>query len=259
MAIASCVFGPWALLTRRGRPLPSKAVRAAVLSGVFFGADLALFNTAVMTTSAANATLLGTNAPIFVALGVWLLYRDRPTQAFWSGFALCFCGMLAIVGLDVMRHPQLGLGDLFAVLGSVCYAGYLIYVRNGRRDLDTLRFSAISVGTAAAFLLLVCLVLRTPVWGYPLQSWFALLGLALVTQVVGHLAVAHSLGRLPVAVTSVMLLGQAPVTALLAVPLLGEPLSVLQVAGGALVLAGIYVVNRAPTVRETTEREPLLE
>jgi EamA-like transporter family. len=56
-----------------------------------------------------------------------------------------------------------------------------------------------------------------------------------------------------------MLLGQAPVTALLAVPLLGEPLSALQIAGGALVLAGIYVVNRAPAVCEATQREPLME
>jgi drug/metabolite transporter (DMT)-like permease len=230
-----------------------------MLAGLFFGADLALFNTAVMVSSAANATLLGTNAPIFVAFGGWLLYRERPARGFWTGFALSFTGMIAILGMDLMRHPQLGLGDAFAVLGAACYAGYLIYARNSRRELDALTFSAVAVVTAAAFLLVVCLVMRTPLWGYPARSWAALLGLALVTQVVGHLAVADSLGKLPVSVTSIVLLGQAPITALLAVPLLGEPLSALQVAGGALVLGGIYVVNRMPRVRETTEGEPMLE
>jgi drug/metabolite transporter (DMT)-like permease len=260
MTLASLVFVPWALLARRGQPRPSAAAtRAAMLAGLFFGADLALFNTAVMVSSAANATLLGTNAPIFVALGGWLLYRERPTRGFWAGFVLSFTGMLAIVGLDLMRHPHLGLGDAYAVLGAACYAGYLIYARNARRELDALTFSAISVVTAAAFLLLVCLAMRTPLWGYPPRSWWALLGLALVTQVVGHLAVAYSLGKLPVSVTSIVLLGQAPITALLAVPLLGERLTALQVVGGVLVLAGIYVVNRAPRVREATEGEPLLE
>jgi drug/metabolite transporter (DMT)-like permease len=259
MALASLVFVPWALVARRDRPRPSAAAtRAAILAGLFFGADLALFNTAVMVSSAANATLLGTNAPIFVALGGWLLYRERPTRSFWAGFALSFAGMLAIVGMDLVRHPQLGLGDAFAILGAACYAGYLIYVRNSRRELDALTFSAISVLTAAVFLLLVCLVMRTPLWGYPPQSWWALIGLALVTQVVGHLAVAHSLGKLPVSVTSIVLLGQAPITALLAVPLLGEPLTALQITGGLLVLAGIYVVNRTPRAR-VTETAPLLE
>jgi drug/metabolite transporter (DMT)-like permease len=251
MAIAQLVFVPWALgarsRTRAGGaapPLERAAVRAAIIAGVYFAADLALFNTAVMVSSAANATLLGTNAPIFVALGAWLLYRERPTRRFWLGFALSFLGMLAIVGHDMARHPRLGLGDAFAVLGAACYAGYLLYVRRSRASMDALTFSAISGVTAAATLLAICVVIGTPLYGFSTTSWLALLGLALVTQVVGHLSVAFSLGKLPVSVTSVALLGQAPITAILAVPLLGETLSALQILGGVLVLVGIYVVNR---------------
>ncbi len=250
MTLAQLVFVPWALASRRTRrdaaPISRPAVRAAVIAGVFFAADLALFNTAVMVSSAANATLLGTNAPVFVALGAWLLYRDRPTRTFWAGFALSFVGMLAIVGNDMVRHPRLGFGDALALGGAACYAGYLLYVRRSRIGIDALTFSAISGVAAAATLLVICLVLRTPLWGYPARSWWALIGLALVTQVVGHLSVAYALGRLPVSVTSIALLGQAPITAVLAVPLLGEHLTSLQAFGGALVLAGIYVVNRRP-------------
>jgi drug/metabolite transporter (DMT)-like permease len=260
MALAQMVFVPWALAARPARARrPSRAaIRDAVIAGVFFAADLALFNTAVMVSSAANATLLGTNAPIFVALGAWLLYRDRPTRQFWAGFALSFVGMLAIVGTDVMRHPHLGLGDAFAVGGAACYAGYLLYVRRSRQEVDALTFSAISGVAAAATLLLICLVIGTPLSGYSAQSWWALIGLALVTQVVGHLSVAYSLGKLPVSRTSIALLGQAPLTAVLAVPLLGERLTLLQIVGGALVLAGIFVVNRMPHT-PPVEPEPLLE
>ena len=249
MTIAQLVFVPWALVARAKhgadvRPMHRPAVWAAIIAGVFFAADLALFNTAVMVSSAANATLLGTNAPIFVALGAWLLYRDRPTRRFWAGFALSFVGMVAIVGHDLAKHPKLGLGDAFAVLGAACYAGYLLYVRRSRATMDALTFSAVSGVTAAITLLAICLVIGTPLRGYPATSWWALVGLALVTQVIGHLSVAYSLGKLPVSVTSVALLGQAPITAILAVPLLGESLSALQILGGGMVLGGIYVVNR---------------
>lgn len=260
MALAQVVFVPWALAARpAGRARASRAAtQDAVVAGVFFAADLALFNTAVMVSSAANATLLGTNAPIFVALGAWLLYRDRPTRRFWAGFALSFVGMIAIVGTDVVRHPHLGLGDAFAVGGAACYAGYLLYVRRSRQEIDALTFSAISGVAAAATLLLICLAIGTPLHGYPAQSWWAMIGLALVTQVVGHLSVAYALGRLPVSRTSIALLGQAPLTAILAVPLLGERLSALQILGGALVLGGIYVVNRLPRA-VPLEPEPLME
>ena len=261
MTLAQLVFVPWALASRRSRGTQRSvgasraAIRDAIVAGVFFAADLALFNTAVMVSSAANATLLGTNAPIFVALGAWLLYRDRPTTRFWAGFALSFTGMIAIVGTDVMRHPHLGLGDLYAIGGAACYAGYLLYVRRSRQEIDALTFSAISGVAAVVTLLVICLVIGTPLYGYPARSWWALVGLALVTQVIGHLSVAYSLGRLPVSRTSIALLGQAPLTAVLAVPLLGERLTAIQLSGGALVLLGIYVVNRQPVV----EPEPLLE
>src|SRR3954469_17287746 len=164
MALAQIVFVPWALAARpAGATRPSRgAVWAAVIAGVFFAADLALFNTAVMVSSAANATLLGTNAPIFVALGAWLLYRDRPTRRFWTGFALSFVGMVAIVGHDLAKHPKLGLGDALALLGAACYAGYLLYVRRSRTTMDALTFSAISGVTASITLLVICFVIGTP-------------------------------------------------------------------------------------------------
>ena len=175
MTIAQLVFVPWALIARPKHAIrPTRAATtAAMIAGAFFAADLALFNTAVMTSSAANATLLGTNAPIFVALGAWLLYRDRPTRRFWLGFAISLAGMLAIVGTDLARHAQLSLGDAYALAGAACYAGYLLYVRRSRTELDALSFSAISGVTAALTLLVICLVIGTPLHGFPTTSWLA--------------------------------------------------------------------------------------
>jgi hypothetical protein len=50
------------------------------------------------------------------------------------------------------------------------------------------------------------------------------------------------------------LLGVAPVTALLDVVFLGEPLQLAQIIGGTLVLAGIFVVNRRTAGNTLTKR-----
>ena len=244
LAIAALVLVPWHLATARRRPATSaKARKAAVLAGIVFAADLAFFNSAIMITNAANATLLGVNAPIFVAIGAWMLYGDRPTKRFWTGFALALAGMVYIVGTDVVLHPSFGLGDSFALLGAGFYGAYLLYVQRARTGMDTLTFSTWCVCSGALSLLPVCLLTHQSLWGFSAHSWEALIGLALATQVVGHLLVAYALGHVPVTVSSIVLLGQAPLTALFAWPALGERISRGQAFGGALVLAGIGVVN----------------
>lgn len=244
LAFAALIFVPWRVFApRRTTTATPEAVRAAIIAGILFAADLAFFNSAVMATSAANAALLGVNAPIFVALGAWVLHGERPTVRFWIGFLLALAGMVAIVGTDVLVHPSLGYGDLLAVAGAFCYGIYLVYVQRGRAGMDTLSFSAWSTGVGALCLLPVCLLAKQPLIGLSGRSWGALVALALVSQVMGQLLVAHSMGKLPATLASIVLLAQAPLTAILAWPLLGERIRSGQILGGALVLAGIAVVS----------------
>jgi drug/metabolite transporter (DMT)-like permease len=252
LAFAALVFVPWRLFAPRKstRSTPA-AVRAAIIAGILFGADLAFFNSAVMQTSAANATLIGVNAPIFVALGAWAMRGERPTTRFWIGFVLALLGMVSIVGADVVLHPRLGVGDALALAGAACYGWYLLYVQEARAGMDTLTLTAWATGVGAAGVWLVCLIARQPLLGLGPRAWASLIGLALASQIVGQLLVAHALGRLPATLTSIVLLSQAPATALLAWPLLGERIRAGQVIGGALVLAGIVVVTlaRTPTLK----------
>lgn len=221
-----------------------RPVLLAALAGAFFAFDLALFNTAVLRTSAANATLLGNNAPLIVGLGSWLIFRKRPSSVFWVGLALALVGSATIVGGDALQHSALGSGDAMAIGASVFFAAYLLTTERVRSGMDTLTLTTLAVSASTATLLVLCLLLRVSLSGYAPHAWLALIGLGLVSQLGGYLAITYALGHLPATATSVGLLAQAPLTAVLAIPLLGEPLVAGQVIGGALVLAGIYVVNR---------------
>jgi drug/metabolite transporter (DMT)-like permease len=113
--------------------------------------------------------------------------------------------------------------------------------------MDTLTFNTVAIVGSTVTLLLACLIHGDPLTGYPARAWMALLGLGLVSQLGAYLALVYALGHLPATVTSVGLLGQVPLTAVLAIVFLGEPLSAVQISGGLAVLAGIYVVNRRPS------------
>ena len=226
------------------KPLPARHDLLLIAAGgALFAIDLALWNSGLLLTSAASATLLANNAPIWVGFGALIFFRERLAPRFWIGLALSLLGMALIVGSAAWRDLRFNHGDLLAIVASMFYAAYLLTTQKARVANDTLTFMTISVVVGAVLLLAYNLCLGLPMSGFSAGSWWALVGLGLVSQLVGWLAINYALGHLKASAVSVSLLGQAVVTALLSIPLLGETLGVAQTVGGLLVLSGIYLVN----------------
>jgi drug/metabolite transporter (DMT)-like permease len=244
--VAGAVLVP--LRAARGAPrrVTSRAAAVAFAGGVFFALDIALWNTSVMYTGAAVASILGNNTPVFVGILSWLVLRRRPRASFWVGLSLAFAGCLTIMlgPAHAGSAPITTYGNLLAIGGSFFFAAYLITTERVRREMDTLTFNTLAIAGSIVTLLLTCLLLRLPLAGYSPRTWTALIALGLVSQFAAYYALVYALGHLPATITSVGLLAQVPCTACLAWLLLGEPLTPIQIAGGGVVLVGIYVVNR---------------
>lgn len=244
--IAAIVLVPWRISKGRTGRTSRRAAVLALAGGTFFGLDLALYNTAVLRTSAATAAFLGNNTPVFVGLGAWVFFRKRPPGAFWTGLALALSGGAIMIAADAWGHTLVGdpVGDLLALVAGIFFAGYLLAAERLRADMDTLTFNTLAITGSVGTLLAVCLVMGVPLGGYSGQTWAALAGLGLVSQLAAYFALVYALGHLPATITSVGLLTQLPLTAVLAALFLHEPVTTAQFTGGVLVLAGVYVVNR---------------
>jgi drug/metabolite transporter (DMT)-like permease len=257
--IASLVLVPWRLATlRRASPRPQtlraaasrRSIVFALAGGVFFGLDLALYNSSVMRTTATLATLFGNNSPIFVGIGSWLLFGRRPGRRFWGGLLLALAGCVTVMIASLSAHGR-GSGDLvgnFMSLGAAFFfAGYLLLTERVREEMDTLTFSALAIVGSVATLFIICLLAGAPLAGFTARTWAALFGLGLISQLGAYLGLAYALGHLPATITAVSLLAQVPLTALLAVPLLGEKLTTPYLIGGTVVMLGIYMVTSQGT------------
>ncbi|OGN93144.1 MAG: hypothetical protein A2Y88_07750, partial [Chloroflexi bacterium RBG_13_48_10] len=225
--------------------LPKAVLLFPILGGIFTAFDHGTWNSSLRYTSAANATLLGNTAPLWVALFSWLIFHQKLKGLFWLGLTLALGGAVIVLGSDFIRHPTIGLGDLLAMVAGIFYAGYFLVTERGRQKLDTLSYVWLVNLMATFVLLLITLGMKMPLTGYPTQSYLAFLGAALVSQVGGYLSIGYALGHLPASIVSPTLIGQPVVTALLAIPLLGEALRTEQWLGGLGVLMGIYLVHRS--------------
>jgi drug/metabolite transporter (DMT)-like permease len=245
MAIAIVVLAlPISMQAKRQAPFSAKHLWLAALGGLFFAIDLALWNNAVLVTSAGNATLFGNTSVIWVMLGAMLLFKERLRPAFWSGLLLALLGILIILGQDFVTHPQLGIGDLMSIVAGFFYGMFFLAAERARDRLNAFVAWWVSSLSSAIALLVLSLYLRLDFFGYPWQTYACIIALALVTQVGGYLSVNYALGHLPSSVVSPTLLGQPVVTAILAVPLLGQPITPIQALGGLMVLGGILVIHR---------------
>jgi len=70
------------------------------------------------------------------------------------------------------------------------------------------------------------------------------LSTALVSQLIGYMALAYALGHLPASVVAPTMIMQPVATAIFAIPLLNEIPNIWQVIGGTVALTGIYMINR---------------
>ena len=244
LLIPSIILLPTWLVPGQRSKLGARSYFIIALGALFFALDLAFYNTSILQTNAANATLLGNNTPIVVGLLSWLIFKKRPSLSFWMGLALAVAGGLVIVGSDLSRHAQFGLGDALALAAAACFAVYLMATERVRSHTNTLGFLRLAILFSTIFMFLFAVAFRVPLAIPDRRSFLALLGLGLVSQLGGYLALTYALGHLPATVTSVSLLSQGPLTAILAALLLGEPLTGAQILGGALVLAGVGLANR---------------
>ena len=175
--IAALVLVPWRLATAlrprrdaaRRRRMDRRGLLLAVVGGVFFGFDLALYNSAVMRTTATTATLLGNNAPIFVAIGSWLFFKRTPPRRFWVGLALAMTGAVIVIAANAAQGrgaPGDLAGAFMSVGAAVFFAAYLLATEHVRGAMDTLTFSTLAIVGSVGTLLVVCLVLGMPLSGF---------------------------------------------------------------------------------------------
>jgi drug/metabolite transporter (DMT)-like permease len=240
----------WALFERRTQqnasPLPWRLV---TLAGLLFAGDLATWHAGIVRTSAANATFLSNLTPIVVVAFGWLTTRAIPKRGYWIAVGIALIGTLFLSGGAPGSDPEHLLGDGLSALTSIWYGLYLLAVTRMRAVIGA---GTIMLGSSV-IAALACLVV-TLISGESLfvdlegrnwvMVWWPLLVLGLIAQVGGQGLLAVGFGLVPTHIASVLILWQPVLVGLLGWLILGEALAPIQLAGGALVLLGVWLAKQ---------------
>lgn len=247
--LALPILGSWAVLAR---PNPTTRETGWLLvAGTLFGIEVSFWGAALDLTTVTNATLLANLTPVFAAALGWILFRERLSGPVLAGVATALTGavLLAFARAQTAAGPTGDVatgwfGDALGLSAAVGYAGYLLILRMLGRDMNVgaVMFWATLSSALVAFLL--ALGFNEALLPQTLNGWLMLLGLGLVVQVGGQGLIAFGVGRLPIVASTVLLWMQPLVAAALSWMMFNEALGALALGGAALVLAGIYAVQR---------------
>lgn len=246
MAIGTvALLVPFAARWNRKRVISRRGFLLALLAGVFFALDLATWSTGINLEGATIPTLLGNMAPVVVALGAWLLFKEKLKASFWFGLLLAIGGVIAVLNLDFSQGLGIRPGALLGLAAGFFYGVYFLITQKGREDLDALSFFWLATLSSTISLLILSLIFGNSLTGYSASTYLNFLALGLIVQGAGWLAINYAQGYLPASLIAPTLLSQPVLTAILAGPLLDERFTLTEWLGGAVVVLGIVIVHRS--------------
>lgn len=241
MAIAVSLLLPYVLITKKFKLPERQYLILAVICGILFASDVAVWNIAIQESSATQASLLTNLSPLWVGIISYVFLKTKPATNFWIGTTVALFGMAMLVGFKFFLELDFNNSFLLAVLSGILYSIYLLISKKALTYIDVLSFMTISLMASTIYLAIVCIWMNEPFSGFSNLGWLVLLIQAVVCQLMAWLSVSYATQHMRPTRVSLSLLGQAVITSILAWLFLDEKITFNMIVGGLILLLGIRI------------------
>lgn len=243
VGIAVIVLLPFALWKARDelKSLSGKDLKFAMLAGFFLAMHFATWISSLSYTSVVNSVVLVNTTPLWVGLLTPLITRERIRKATVISILVSVAGGVIIGIGDFVTVKTALWGDLLALIGSVCLAIYLLLGQTLRSKLSLLAYVTVCYGSAAVILWMIVWLAGAPVSGFDLNTWYCLLAMAMIPQLIGHTSYNWALKWFSTHMIAVSLLGEPIGGTVLAYIIFNEGLNSFKIIGGIFILSAIYL------------------
>lgn len=237
VAIVALILAP----TLRGRVPRARYLLPTALAGLLLATHFWSWFEAIQRTTVLRATLLVCLNPVWTSLGERMLLGRRPGLRYWSGLAIAILGvvLMSLPGASTSSMAASWSGDVLALIGGVFGSAYMLIGRVIRQRVDIGPYGALVCASAGAWLALFAALTGASLLGFSRDSWLVLTAMALGPQLLGHIGVNYALRWIPAAVVAALLLLEPVGAAAIGGVVLAEWPSNVEMAGAAVVLAGL--------------------
>ena len=248
LSLASLVTAPLAVAKDPGglRSMGKSQFLWCMASALSMAVHFTAWFASLEHTSVASSVVLVTTSPLLIAAVSHVAYRERLTRGVAGGIALGVAGGLVLASGDRAAGGGDLYGDFLALIGAVATGAYFLIGRRIRRSMSNVSYIGVVYLASAVVLMAAVFVTGTPITGFSEGTYWMIILLTLVPQLIGHSSLNWALGHLSATLVAVAVMAEPVGATLLAWLVLDEIPPVTSVAGGALVLCGVYLAFRRP-------------
>ncbi|WP_065838451.1 DMT family transporter [Campylobacter fetus] len=226
------------------KKLSKKEVGLLLLSGVFLAFDLILWHISFSYTTVANANLLANLVPFTIIPVSYFLFKEKINLYFFIGLVVTLVGIVILVSGKLNPTPDNFIGDLMAFSTSIFYALFMITIYKMRDKIKTTTVIFVSAFGSLPVLAIAMGINEGIYIPMSFDELWPLLALALLCHIGGQGLMAFCLGKVSANLSSVLVLAQPVIAGIYAFILFEEVLSIFEVFGMFVVLAGIYFAKK---------------
>ena len=240
MALASAVLWIYSLIKPQGR-FPREHLLTVTMAGLFLGCHFACFFSAVKLTSIANATILGTVAPVFTVLIEAVFLKRELFKQVLFGVFFALAGALVIHrgGYSILENNAFG--NALALLGSFFIALVFILSEKIRRNTSTVVYCRTLYFSASCIFFVLSSVLGDAVFSFTQTDFSLFFALAAIPTIMGHSVLSYLVRFISPSSVAAVPLGEPFLASFFAWILFAEQIHTLTYFGGILVFLGLYL------------------
>lgn len=250
----------WKIKIQEIKNLTKKTWILVFLSSFFLSMHFYSWIQSLEMTTVLTSVVLVTTTPIWVSLLSPFLLGEKITARFYLGLIIASVGIAVLIigaggdggeiriridsSLLLTSSKSNFLGNLLALIGAFCAAGYVICGKKIQESLSNNSYITLVYMMAGLICLGIFLVTDKSVFPFtpaPLDGWLILLLVAMIPQLLGHTLVNAVLTQLPAAHLSLGLLGEPIGSTILAVFFLGEVPGFIELIGASILIMGILI------------------
>ncbi|MCX7841071.1 MAG: DMT family transporter [Anaerolineae bacterium] len=250
-AVLWLAIARWRMFRRIGA---RDLVYLAILGFIAVPLHQALQAIGLLYTTASSMGWIIALIPVFTAILAWLFLGEPMSARKAIGSILAFSGAVFVVtrgalSVDTLRLPST-LGDALAVASALNWAIFQVASKPILRRLEpTLAMAYVMLLGGVVILPFTIPQATSDVPHLVLDSWLAILFLGIFCSGLGYLIWYDALSKIDASQLSALSYIQPLITLLIAAMFLGETITPAIVLGGAVILVGVYLVNRSATRR----------
>lgn len=227
------------LLRVKRKDLPWLLAMGAISIGFFH----VLWNTAVLLNGASVSTVIQCNAPIFVTIMAWIIFKEALTTRKIIAIAVAVIGTVLISGILGMSVIQISsLGVMAALTSAIFYGSFSLFGKKLTGDYNPWTILLFIFGFASLTLLPFQLFNPSP-FPYQAPASFYFIGLILIATISGFAIYTTALAQMQASIAAITATSEVVFAAMLAYFILGERMDAWQILGAVLIVFGVILVS----------------